>query len=146
MKSKTTTTAGILLGLVFVVFSLNGFLHFFPDQPMGEQAGRFMGGLGASGYFFPLLMATQLVAGALLLIRRFVPLALAMLAPVVVNIVGFHLFLAPAGFPVAALILGLEIFLLWSYRGAFRPLFRARAEVAPASEPASVGAGRASAR
>jgi len=146
MKPKGTTIARILLGLVFVVFGLNGFLQFY-KAPMSASANAFFGGLAASIYFLPLLYGTQLVAGLALLAGRFVPLALAVLAPILANIIGFHIFLAPpSALGVPLLVLGLEIFLSWSYRGAFRPLFRARAELTPASEPASVGAARASAR
>jgi hypothetical protein len=85
----------------------------------------FVGGLFASGYFFPLLKSIEIVAGVLLLSGRFVPLALAVLAPIVVNILAFHVFLAP-GLALPLVILALELFLAWSYRGAFRPMLRAR--------------------
>ena len=126
MKSKSTTAARIVLGLVFFVFGLNGFLHFFSLPPMEGRAGEFFAGLAASGYFFPLLAGTQTIAGAALLVGRFVPLALIVLAPIVVNIVAVHVFLAPSGLPLAVLVLGLESSLAWSYRAAFRPLLRAR--------------------
>jgi hypothetical protein len=64
--------------------------------------------------------------------RRFVPLALTVLAPVIVNIVAVHLFLAPSGFPLTILAVALELFLAWSYRAAFRSLLRARTDAAPA--------------
>jgi len=138
MESKATTIARILLGFIFFFFGLNGYLHFLPQPPMAGPAAQFMGGLAASGYFFPLLMATELVAGIALLARRFVPLGLVALAPVIVNIVAFHLFLAPAGFPLAILVFALGTFLVWSYRSAFRPLLKARHDSAAlASEPAN---------
>jgi hypothetical protein len=129
MKSKTTAAARILLGLVFLVFGLNGFLHFIPMPPPQGKVAQFMAGLAATGYFMPLLFGTQTIAGALLLARRFVPLALILLAPVVVNIVAFHLFLEPSGLPLALLVLALEIFLAWSYRAAFVPVLHARDEI-----------------
>ena len=89
-----------LIGLVFVVFGLNGFLHFIPQPSHPGPAGAFLGALAASGYLFPLVKGTELVTGLLLLAGRYVPLALTVLAPVVVNIVAFHLFLAPAGLAV----------------------------------------------
>ncbi len=70
----------------------------------------------------PLIFATQTLGGALLLLNRLVPLALALLAPVIVNIVLFHLYLAPSGIPIAATVAGLELFLAWRYRSAFRPM------------------------
>jgi hypothetical protein len=77
----------------------------------------------------PLLMGTELVVGALLLSNRFVPLALAVIAPIIVNIVAFHVALAPSGLPLAFVVLTLELLLAWSYRGAFRPMVAQR--VAP---------------
>jgi hypothetical protein len=118
MKANITTAARILLGLVFVVFGLNGFLHFLPMPPMEGAAATFIGGLAASGYFFPLMAGTQTIAGAALLTRRYVPLALIVLAPIIVNIVAVHLLLAPAGLPLAILVLGLEVFLAWANREA----------------------------
>ena len=74
--------------------------------------------------FFPLLKGTEVIAGALLLANRHVPLALAVLAPIVVNIVGFHAFLAPAGLPLALAALALLLVLAWAYRDAFAPMLR----------------------
>ena len=88
-----------------------------------------MGGLAASGFTLPLLFATQTVGGALLLARRFVALALILLAPIIVNIVLFHFFIDPAGIPRALFVLMLEVFLAWAYRASFRPVLHARDEV-----------------
>ncbi len=125
--NKVTTVARVLLGLVFFVFGLNGFLNFLPQPPHPAAAGAFLGGLFASGYFFPLLKGTKTIAGALLLSGRFVPLALTVLAPVIVNIVAFHAFLDPAGIVVPLVIVALEVFLAYSYRSVFRPMLDARA-------------------
>jgi uncharacterized membrane protein YphA (DoxX/SURF4 family) len=116
------TVARVVLGLVFFVFGLNGFLHFIPQPPPTGVAATFMGGLAATGYFFPLLKTTEVVGGALLLSNRFVPLALTLLAPIVVNIFAFHASLAPEGLPVAILVVGLEIGLAYANRAAFAPL------------------------
>lgn len=120
------TAARLLLGLVFTVFGLNFFLHFLPTPPPPPRAGAFAGALFASGYLFPLLKTTEVVAGLLLLGGRFVPLALAILAPIVINIVGFHLFLAPSGIALPLVVLALELYLAWTYRAAFAPMLRAR--------------------
>ena len=122
-------TARILLGLLFTVTGLNGFLNFLPQPaaPMPAGAVAFAGAMVKTGYLMPLLMATQLISGLLLLAGRFVPLALALLAPVVINIVAFHLFLAPAGLPLAGVVLVLEVYLAWAYRGAFLPMLSRRA-------------------
>ena len=121
-SSKLPIVARVLLGAVFLVFGLNGFLHFLPQPPAPQPAMAFAGALAASGYFFPLLKATEVVAGALLLLG-FVPIALTLLAPIVVNIVAFHVFLAPGNYAVVGLVLAAEIYLAVVHRAAFAPLF-----------------------
>ena len=123
---KVKTAARLLLGAVFTVFGLNGFLGFLPMPAPEGLAAVFMGGLGASGYFFPLLKATEVVTGLLLLSNRFVPLALTVLAPIVVNIVAFHLFLAPAGLALPVIITALGVYLAYTEREVFAPVLRAR--------------------
>jgi uncharacterized membrane protein YphA (DoxX/SURF4 family) len=126
IRKHVPTAARLFLGLVFTVFGLNFFLHFLPAPPAPPRAAAFAGALFASGYLFPLLKATEVVAGLLLLSGFFVPLALAVLAPIVINIVGFHLFLAPSGLLVPLAVLAAEIFLAWSYRAAFAPMLHLR--------------------
>jgi uncharacterized membrane protein YphA (DoxX/SURF4 family) len=121
MKTATLI-ARILLGVIFVVFGLNGFLQFLPMPPMPQPAGAFFGALAATGYMVPLLFGWQIVGGALLLVGM-VPLALLVLAPVIVNIVAFHVYLAPEGLGLALVVAALETFLAWAHRDAFRPLF-----------------------
>jgi uncharacterized membrane protein YphA (DoxX/SURF4 family) len=121
--TKTAIAARILMGVAFLVTGLNGFFHFLPEPELPPAARVFMGGLVASRYMMPLVMATQTVGGALLLTGVAVPLALLLLAPVLVNIVLFHLVLAPAGI-VPGLVLGLcEIVLARAYWPRFRGLF-----------------------
>src|SRR5690606_31383794 len=117
--------ARILLGLIFVVFGLNGFFGFLPQPPLPETAVPFITGLAQSGYFFPFLKGVEVTAGALLLARAFVPLALTVLAPIIVNIALFHLLLAPNLLMFARLVV-LELYLAWSYRVAFAPMLRRR--------------------
>ena len=126
LAQKIPTAARIVLGLVFFVFGLNGFLQFLPQPPMTGAPASFMGALAATGYMFPLIKGTEVVAGLLLLSGRFVPLALALVAPVVVNIVAFHAILAPAGLPMALIVLAAEVYLAWAYRDAYAPMLRAR--------------------
>jgi uncharacterized membrane protein YphA (DoxX/SURF4 family) len=141
MKAKASHAARILLGLIFFVFGLNGFLHFIPQPPISGPPADFFKLLVGSGYLFQLLKSTEVIAGAALLSGRFVPLALAVLAPVVVNIVAFHLFLAPSGLPLAVIVLALEIFLAWSYRGAFRPMLGVHVQPDAGSESGAVATG-----
>jgi uncharacterized membrane protein YphA (DoxX/SURF4 family) len=123
---KLPVAARLVLGLVFFVFGLNGFLHFLPQPPMTGPAGAFVGALAASGYLFPLLKGTEVLAGTLLLGGLFVPLALTLLAPVIVNIVAFHLFLAPGNYAVVGIVLASELYLAWAHRAAFASILQAR--------------------
>lgn len=101
----------IVLGLIFTVFGLNGFLNFIAMPPMPESALAFLGGLGAAPYFFPLLKVTEIACGVALLLNRYVSLSLVILAPIVINIVLFHAVLAPEGMliPVVVLVCSLGV-------------------------------------
>ena len=136
MKSRSVTAARVALGLVFFVFGLNGFLHFLPQPPITGPAGTFLGALVGTGYMFPLIKGTEVAGGALLLLGRYVPLALTVLAPVIVNIVAFHAFLAPSGIALPLVVLALELSLAWAYRVSYRTVLEAHAEPtdAPPSE------------
>jgi len=117
----------ILLGLVFVVFGLNGFLHFIPQPPMPpSDALTFFTVMIKSHYMVP-IFALQIVGGVILLIGRFVPLGLAILAPVIVNIFITHLLLAPAGLPLAIVVVILWFVLFYAYRQYFAGIFTANA-------------------
>ena len=126
LKSKAPVVARTVLGAIFFTSGLNWFLNFMPAPPPTGRAADFFAGLHASGYLLPLLRSTELAAGFSLLAGRFVPLALTILAPVVVNIIAFHLFLAPETIPVPLAVVGLGLYLAWTERAAFSPLFRAR--------------------
>ena len=117
--------ARLLLGFMFTVFGLNGFLHFIPQPPPSGLAAQFFGALYVSHYLSAIFL-TQLVGGVLLLINRFVPLALALLAPVLVNIALFHLCLSPHDFGPAVLGVVLWVVLFIRERSAFAPLLAAR--------------------
>ena len=100
MKKIVIITSRVLLGLMFLVFGLNGFLNFIPSPPPTGLAGQFLGAMFVSHYLAA-VFALQTVAGALLLANRFVRAALVILAPVLVNIVLFHACMAPAAFAPA---------------------------------------------
>src|SRR6188474_497104 len=115
-----TIVARVLLGLVFVVFGSNIFLHFIPmPPPPPGLLGDFSKALFLSHYLH-VVAVFQIVGGLLLLIGRFVPLGLVLLAPVIVNIDLVHILLEPSGLPMAAVISILLVFLIWRYRDAFR--------------------------
>jgi uncharacterized membrane protein YphA (DoxX/SURF4 family) len=122
--------ARILLGLEFLVFGLNGFLHFIPMPPMPpSDLTTFSTVLMKTHYMVP-VFALQVLAGALLLIGRFVPLALALIGPVIVNILITHLLMNPAGIPPGALAAVLWLILFFAYREYFASLFAANAKPA----------------
>jgi uncharacterized membrane protein YphA (DoxX/SURF4 family) len=98
----------LLLGLIFLVFGLNWFLNFIPMPPPTGVAGQFFGAIFASHYYV-VIFGIQVLGGLLLLINRFVPLALTLLAPVIVNIFFFHTLMAPAGLPLAIVVV-----ILWT--------------------------------
>lgn len=120
--------ARVLMGLPLFVFGLNGFLNFIPQPttPMPEKAVAFATALANTGYMMPLIGLTLLLVGLFLLINRFVPLALALFAPFIVNSIAFHLFLERSGLIMAAIFLALELYLAWTYRAAFRPMLAAK--------------------
>jgi hypothetical protein len=132
------------LGVIFVVHGLNGFLNFIPQDFMGltsthvpERAVAFVAALTIAGYVFPLICAVELFAGALLLSNHFVPLALTMLAPIIVNLVLFYAVLAvfaPA-LVLAVATLGLDVYLAWVNRDAFRPMFTDHSQATPRVNP-----------
>ena len=117
--------ARYLAGSIFLVFGLNGFLHFIPLPPPDGVAGQFMGALFASHYL-TLIFGVQVIAAVLLLANRFVPLALAILAPVIVNILAFHVLMAPSGLPLALFVAVLWTLIFVDVRPAFVPLLQPR--------------------
>jgi len=131
---KGALVARVLLGLGFFVFGLNGFVAFLPQPEHPGAAGAFLGALAASGYMLPLIKGTELIAGGLILSGRYTSFGLVLLAPVLVNIVAFHLALDPKGLAPAIVFLALEVYLAWVNRAAYAPIFAAPA---PASANAT---------
>jgi hypothetical protein len=121
--------AQFLMGIPLVVFGLNGFFNFIPPPPtpLPEEAAAFAGALAKTGYMLQLIGATQLIVGLLLILNRFVPLALALFAPFIINSIAFHLRLEHSGLPMAAVFLLLELYLAWAYRDAYRSVLVMRA-------------------
>jgi hypothetical protein len=115
-----------LLGLLFLVFGLNGFLHFIPMPPPTGLAGQYMGALFVSHYLVAVFLL-QVAGGFLLLVNRFVPIGLVLLGPVIVNILLFHSLMAPEGLPLALVALVLWLVTFLSVRRAFAGVFAAKA-------------------
>lgn len=128
MKAKITLVIRILLGLAFFASGLIFLLNLYPmPTDLPERLQTFNNGLLASGYFFTLLKATETVCGLLLIVGWFVPLALVVLAPIVLNIFLVHVFLEPSGLPVA-LVIGILLsylaFFAEPYSTTIKMLFR----------------------
>jgi putative oxidoreductase len=118
--------ARLLLGLIFVVFGLNGYLNFLNMGPMPTGlAGQFMGALFASHYYW-VIAALQIAGGVLLLVNRFVPLALVLLGPVIVNIILYHVFLNPSGALFAVVVTVLWFIVFYAKRQYFSGVFTAQ--------------------
>lgn len=117
----------LLLGVAFTVFGLNGFFHFLPQPPPPPVGGQYLGLLSATHYLVP-VFALQLVGGLLLLSGLFVPLALAMLGPVIVNILLYHTLMDPKGIPPGLVVLVLWLVVFYNVRGAFAGLSARKVE------------------
>ncbi len=123
MNSKLTMVLRILLGLILVVFGANKFFGFMPNMEMPAAAGNLMSAMMESGYMFKLVGVTEIVVGLLLLIKKWVPFALIVLAPISVNMIFFHLFLAPAGIAPAAIVVIINILLIYDNWNKLKILF-----------------------
>jgi uncharacterized membrane protein YphA (DoxX/SURF4 family) len=123
----TSVVARYLTGVIFLVMGLNGFLNFIPLPPPGGVAGQFMGALYVSHYLW-VIFAFQVFAGVLLLVNRYVPFAVAVLAPIIVNILTFHASMAPSGLPLALFVAVLWAVIFVDVRPAFAGLFQSRVE------------------
>jgi putative oxidoreductase len=121
-----TLISRILLGVIFLVFGSNGFLHFLPmpTLPPGPAA-QFLAALFQSHYLL-VICATQVVGGVLLLVNRYVPLALTILGPVIVNILCYHFFMMLTGLPLALFTTILWFILFFRHAGAFSGIFAQR--------------------
>lgn len=119
-----STIARYLLGLIFLTFGLNAFLHFIPmPPPTGVAAQQFFGALFVSR-FYVVIFLFQIVAAVLLLANRYVPVALTILGAVIVNILCFHIFMAPAGLPLAVVVTVLWLLVYSNFRPAFAGIFQ----------------------
>ena len=125
MQGKITLAARIIFGLAFTVFGINGFLDFLPPPEPSPEGGAFLGALMATGYFFPFLKIVEIICGVLILIGRYVPLALTVIASVVVNILLYHLFLDPAGLVLPIILTVLGVYLAWAYKDRFSSVLTA---------------------
>ncbi len=120
----TAHIARVILGLIFLVFGLNGFLHFITMPPPTGAAAEFVYGLVKAKYFLPFMASIQVICGVLFLSGTFIPLALLLLFPINLNIFFFHLALAPTGLGMATLIMAANILLAVYYWPVYKPIFK----------------------
>jgi len=113
----------ILLGIILLILGANKFLNFMPMPPMEGDAATFMGGLATSGYMFPLLGIMEILIGLLLILKKWVPFALVLLAPLAVNMLLFHLAMDPSGIVAAALVFLFNAILMYAYWDKYKELF-----------------------
>jgi len=125
-----TAIARVLLGLIFVVMGINGFIHIIPMPDKSAEAAAFFEALAQTGFFWPFEKFCEILFGALLLANRLVVLAVEGLAPIIVNIILFHLFLDLPGIPLALVVLICEIILVAAHwKSHFVPHFKTIREV-----------------
>jgi len=105
---------------------VNKIFWFAPMPHMSPALTAFMDALKQTGYYLPFIGIVEATGGALLLVNRFVPLGITLLAPVLVNVLGVHTLLDVRGFPLAFILIALDVYLAWVYRDAFRPILQAR--------------------
>lgn len=123
MNSKLTMVLRLLLGLILLVFGANKFFQFMPAPPTEGAPADFMGALFATGYMFPMVAITEIVAGALLLTNKWTGLALILAAIISVNILLFHIMLAPASIAAGAVVAILNVVLIYANWKKFKTLF-----------------------
>jgi len=117
----------ILLGLIFVIFGLNGFMHFIPTTQFPGIGGQFLGAIFSS-HFYVVVFLTQIVGGLLMVANRYVPFGLLLLGPVLVNILSFHIFMAPTKIPLALVATALWLIVFFRVRSAFSGVFVQRVQ------------------
>jgi len=139
-----TNISRFLLGLIFLVFGLNGFLHFIPMPPPSGVAGQFLGAMFVSKYLL-VVSGLQVISGSLLLINRYVPLALTIAGPIIVNVLLFHALMSPAGIGLAVFVTIFWGVVFVSVRSVFTGVFQARVDMktAPVRRPVGISSATA---
>ena len=124
MNSTFTTILRMLLGVSLLIFGMNKFIAFIPIFDMAPAAANFMESLNSTGYVLYVVASLELLIGGLLLFKKWVPFALILLAPIVVNILLFHPFLDVSGMFVAVLMLAITGVLIYKYWKSYSSLFQ----------------------
>ena len=130
LMKTATIILRILLGLLYLIFGLDYFLHFIPYQPEHTGAAAALkNGLMATGYIYPMMKTIQVVGGLSLIINRYAPFAAVVVFPISLNVFLFHTILVPSGWLMGVLLLGPNLFLGYAYRNYYKGLFVRKAEV-----------------
>lgn len=124
MNSTFTTILRIILGIGLLVFGLNKFFNYIQMFEMPPAAANFMESLETTGYAFYLVGILEIAVALMLLLKKWVPFALILLAPLSINILLFHIFLDVSDIAVAIVIFSLNVLLMYKYWKAYRPLFQ----------------------
>jgi hypothetical protein len=117
------TIARYLLALIFIVFGLNGFLHFIPQPPPASELAQQYFKVMFASHYLVFVFALQLIAGVLFLFRRTVPLALTIAGPLIVNILLFHAVMDPGGIVPGLVVTAVWFVIYWQFRAAFFGIF-----------------------
>ena len=124
MNSTFTTILRFTLGVALLVFGINKFFPFIPIFDMAPADSNFISSLESTGYVLYIVAALEVIIGILLIIKKWVPFALILLAPISLNILLFHIFLEVSGILVAILIVAINAILIYKYWKSYRPLFQ----------------------
>lgn len=130
MTTRLVFAARLALALPLLVFGLDGLLNFLPADTYpehGPRAAEFLSAIQGSGYLWQILKLAEVAVGLALVLGKFVPLALVVIAPVIVNIVGFHLTMEREGTWLAVYLVACTAFLAYAYRASFRSLLQSDA-------------------
>lgn len=119
MNAKVHKGTRLIFGLMLVVFGLNGFLQFMPNPPVTAEAGALLGAFAKTGYFFPMIKIIELSVGLMLVLNVFAPLATVMITPILVGISTIHLFLNPAGLPIALMLHAMHAIVAYGYKAQY---------------------------
>lgn len=119
---KVTVYARVILGLIFIFFSSNYLLKFITLPEPTPEGAAFLGALAATGYMFPVIKIVEFIGGLMLLTGLWTPLGLTLLAPIIVNILLYHVFLDTGGLPLTIVIVILELFLAFAYKDEFKDM------------------------
>ncbi len=129
MKTLTVISR-LVLGIIYLVFGLDYFLHFIPYQPAHTGAAAALkNGLMEAGYIYPMMKTIQMVGGISLIVNRYTPFSAVVLFPISLNVFLFHTILAPSAWLMGVLLLLPNLFLGYAYRKYYSGMFVRKAEV-----------------